>query len=177
MVKMNISPLWKRGVEGDLPAVYHQKSPLIPFYERTFKGQEMTYRRVDPTADCGIQVFGEDLKALFENAGLALFDLIADAGLVKSGLEYAIQVSGSDWPDLMVNWLRELLYFWTGKELLVKEIAVTEILEYRLSARLRVDTFSAARHRLNHEIKAVTYHRIQVTRTPAGWEAVVVFDV
>jgi len=137
----------------------------------------MTYRRMDPTADCGIQVFGKDLKALFENAGLALFDLIADISLVKSGFEYPIQVSGSDWPDLMVNWLRELLYFWTGKDLLVKEIEVTEILEFQLSARIGVDTFNAAQHRLNHEIKAVTYHRIQVTDTPTGWEAVVIFDV
>jgi SHS2 domain-containing protein len=132
---------------------------------------------MDPTADCGIQVFGKDLKALFENAGLALFDLIADINLVKSGFEYQIQVSGSDWPDLMVNWLRELLYFWTGKELLVKEIEVTEILEYQLRARIRVDAFNAVQHRLNHEIKAVTYHRIQVTNIPSGWDATVVFDV
>ena len=132
---------------------------------------------MDPTADCGIQVFGEDLKALFENAGLALFDLIADIRLVKSSFEYPIQVSGSDWPDLMVNWLRELLYFWTGKELLVKEIEVTEILEFQLRARIRVEPFNSAQHRLNHEIKAVTYHRIQVTNPPTGWEAIVIFDV
>lgn len=132
---------------------------------------------MDPTADCGIQVFGKDAKALFENAGLALFDLIADIHMVKPAFEHPVQVSGSDWPDLMVNWLRELLYFWTGKELLVKEIDVTEILEYHLSARIRVEPFNTMQHRLNHEIKAVTYHRIQVNHTPAGWEAVVVFDV
>jgi SHS2 domain-containing protein len=137
----------------------------------------MNYRRIDPTADCGIQVFGEDLKALFENAGQALFDLVADVSLVNPSVEYPVQVSGSDWPDLMVNWLRELLYFWTGKELLVKEIEVTEILEYQLSARLRIEAFNPKQHRLNHEIKAVTYHRIQVTKTPTGWEAIVVFDV
>ncbi len=137
----------------------------------------MIYRRMDPTADCGIQVFGKDLKALFNNAGLALFDLIADISLVKSGFEYPIQVSGSDWPDLMVNWLRELLYFWTGKELLVKEIEVTEIFEYQLTARIRADAYDSNLHRLNHEIKAVTYHRIQVTPSPTGWEATVVFDV
>jgi len=132
---------------------------------------------MDPTADCGIQVFGVDLKALFENAGLALFDLIADISLVKSGFAYPIQVSGSDWPDLMVNWLRELLYLWTGNELLAKVIEVVEISEYQLSARIHVDAFNAEQHRLNHEIKAVTYHRIQVTSTPTGWEAIVVFDV
>ncbi|MBI5592267.1 MAG: archease [Deltaproteobacteria bacterium] len=137
----------------------------------------MMYRRIDPTADCGIQVFGKDLKALFENAGLALFDLVADIRLVKPGPEYPVQASGSDWPDLMVNWLRELLYFWSGKELLVKEIEVLEIFEYQLSARIRVEPFDATRHRLNQEIKAVTYHRIQVTHLPTGWEAIVVFDV
>ncbi|MDO9109417.1 MAG: archease [Desulfatirhabdiaceae bacterium] len=137
----------------------------------------MTYRRVDPTADCGIQVSGRDLKALFENAGLALFDLIADISLVKSSFAYPVQVSGSDWPDLMVNWLRELLYLWTGKEMLVKEIEVMEILEYRLSAILRFDAFNATKHRLKHEIKAVTYHRIQVTQSTKGCEAIVIFDI
>lgn len=137
----------------------------------------MTYRRMDPTADCGIQVFGNDLKALFENAGMALFDLIADISLIESGLEYPVQVSGSDWPDLMVNWLRELLYLWTGKELMVKEIKVLEISEFKVSANISGEAFNINQHRLNHEIKAVTYHRIQVTQSPAGWEASVIFDV
>ena len=137
----------------------------------------MTYRRIDPTADCGIQVFGKDLKALFENAGIALFDLIADISLVKSGLEHSVQVSGSDWPDLMVNWLRELLYLWTGKELIVKEIDVLEISEFKVSANIRGEAFNTNLHRLNHEIKAVTYHLIHVTQSPAGWEASVIFDV
>jgi SHS2 domain-containing protein len=141
------------------------------------KGPEMSYRRIDPTADCGIQVFGKDLKALFENAGLALFDLIADIRLVESSFDYRVEVSGSDWADLLVNWLRELLYFWTVKELLVKEINVVKISEYQLSARIRADAYHAMQHRLNHEIKAVTYHRIQVTNTPTGWEAIIIFDV
>jgi SHS2 domain-containing protein len=132
---------------------------------------------MDPTADCGIQVFGNDLKALFENAGMALFDLIADISLIESGLEYPVQVSGSDWPDLMVNWLRELLYLWTGKELMVKEIKVLEISEFKVSANISGEAFNINQHRLNHEIKAVTYHRIQVTQSPAGWEASVIFDV
>ena len=137
----------------------------------------MPYKRIDPTADCGIQVVEKDLKTLFENAGLALFDLIADISRVNPAIEYPVQVTGSDWADLMVNWLRELLYYWSGKELLVKEIAVVEISEFQLSARIRVEAFNAGQHRLNHEIKAVTYHRIQVTNTSTGWEAIVVFDV
>jgi len=137
----------------------------------------MAYRRIDPTADCGIEVWGADIKSLFENAGLALFDLIADSDRMKPAMEYSIQVDGSDWADLMLNWLRELLYFWTGTELLVKEIDVMEIHEFQLSATIRLEPYDADRHRLNHEIKAVTYHRIQVRPSPEGWEAIVIFDV
>lgn len=137
----------------------------------------MRYRRMDPTADCGIQVFGKDVKALFENAGLALFDLIAGTNRMKTAVEIPVQVSGSDWADLMVNWLRELLYLWTGKELLIKEIEVEAISEHHLRAVLRADTFNSKKHRLNLDIKAVTYHRMMVSQTPDGWEAIVVFDV
>jgi SHS2 domain-containing protein len=137
----------------------------------------MPYKRIDPTADCGIEVWGADLKSLFQNAGLALFDLIADSGRIEPAMEDTIHVDGSDWADLMVNWLRELLYFWTGKEMLIKEIAVREIAEFRLSAAIRLEPYDPEKHLLNHEIKAVTYHGLQVTPFSDGWKSTIVFDV
>ena len=137
----------------------------------------MPYKRIDPTADCGIEVWGTDLKSLFQNAGLALFDLIADSGRIEPAMEDTVQVDGSDWADLMINWLRELLYFWTGKEMLIKEITVREIAEFRLSAAIRLEPYDPEKHRLNHEIKAVTYHSLQVTPFSDGWKATIVFDV
>ena len=38
---------------------------------------------LDHTADIGIIVYGEDLKALFENAGEAFFHLITDMKRVR----------------------------------------------------------------------------------------------
>jgi len=40
-----------------------------------------------------------------------------------------------------------------------------------------VDDYCPGRHVLKHEIKAVTYHQIQVSETESGWEARVIFDV
>ena len=40
----------------------------------------MRYKPIDHTADFGIHVFGKDEKSLFENAGLALFEVMIDAG-------------------------------------------------------------------------------------------------
>ncbi len=139
--------------------------------------KKLNYTLIDHTADYGIEVFGKDIKSLFENAGIALFDLISDTELLEAKNEFRIQVSGLDFPDLMVNWLREILYFWTGMEMLGKDIELIEITEFDLTALVRLDNFDKERHFINHEIKAVTYHGIDVRSIPGGWKATVILDV
>ncbi|WP_372677732.1 archease [Desulfosarcina sp.] len=46
-----------------------------------------------------------------------------------------------------------------------------------VSARVSTDRYQPGRHEILHEIKAVTYHQIEVSRTTNGWQAMVVFDV
>ena len=137
----------------------------------------MRYKLIDHTADFGIHVFGSSAEELFANAAFALFDLIAEMDAVKGLNEKTIHIKGDDWPDLMVNWLRELLYFWSGKEVLVKETDILTLSENELSAKIFIDPYDPDRHVINAEIKAVTYHQIQVSSSSSGWEARVIFDV
>jgi SHS2 domain-containing protein len=135
------------------------------------------YTLIDHTADFGIHVYGSDSKDLFANAAWALFDLITEMDQL-TGLESChIEVSGDDWSDLMVNWLREVLFLWNGKELLVKKARILSLSETELSATVECDAFNPDRHVIKTEIKAVTYHQIQVTSSPSGWEARIIFDV
>jgi SHS2 domain-containing protein len=135
------------------------------------------YSLIDHTADFGIHVYGLDSKELFANAAWALFDLITEMDQL-SGLDSCrIEVSGDDWCDLMVNWLREVLYLWNGKELLVKKVQILSLSETALTATLECDSFNPDRHVIKTEIKAVTYHQIQVTSSLHGWEAKIIFDI
>jgi len=135
------------------------------------------YELVDHTADLGVRVFGETAEALFANAAYALTDLITDPSLLVDKEEAALVIEGSDWADLMVNWLRELLYAWCGHEKLVQRVRIVSLTQGRLEARVWYDAYAADRHVLRHEIKAVTYHQIRVATTRKGWEAQVIFDV
>ena len=137
----------------------------------------MRYELIDHTADFGIHVFGSDSTDLFANAALAMFDLIAEMDTVEGRDAHTVQITGADWPDLMVNWLRELLYFWAGRGLLVKTVDISSISETGMSARVWVDPYDPDRHVVKTEIKAVTYHQIQVESGPSGWEAKIIFDV
>jgi SHS2 domain-containing protein len=137
----------------------------------------MKYRLIDHTADFGIHVFGSDVKDLFSNAAFAMFDQLTIVNDLHLEKESKIHVTGSDWPDLMINWLRELLYLWTGKERLVGRVNIFSISEYELSATVKFDPYCSNRHAITTDIKAVTYHQIQVNKVANGWESKIIFDV
>jgi SHS2 domain-containing protein len=137
----------------------------------------LKYELIDHTADLGIHVFGSDPGDLFTNAALAMFDQIIDVKLSSGARKHRIRVTGADWADLMVNWLRELLYLLTVRELLVAAVDISSISESKLSADVATLEFDAALHPLKNEIKAVTYHQIKVVQSATGWEAQVIFDI
>ena len=137
----------------------------------------MKYRIIDHTADLGLHVFGADPSELFATAARAMFDIMVSPNSVHAERFFPLKVEGADWPDLMVNWLRELLYLWSGKGLLVHSVDILDIGAHRITADVAVDTYDPVRHALGSEIKAVTYHQITVKRKLTGWEARIIFDV
>ena len=122
----------------------------------------MKYRVFDHTADFGIQVFGRSAQEVFIQAAYAMMEQIVNRRELEVKFEHQLVVKGFDWPDLMVNWLREILFLWSGNEWLVKGIRIKTISENQLSAVLKIDVYSAKRHVIKNEIKAITYHQLQL---------------
>ena len=135
------------------------------------------YTLLDHTADLRIRVTGSDMADLFANAGMALADLICDPQTLTAQDPTILHASGDDPADLLVNFLRELLFQFSGDERLIKAIQILDISDTALTARLATDRYTQARHTLRHEIKAVTYHQVAVEATGDGWQATVVFDI
>lgn len=137
----------------------------------------MSFETIDHTADLAVRVWSPNLPGLFAEAARAMTSLMADPASVESRETVPISAEGADAADLLVNWLREILYLWHGRELLTAEVDILEIGETRIRSRLGCDFYDPARHEIRHELKAVTYHDLRVEPTSDGWEAVVVFDV
>lgn len=136
-----------------------------------------TYRPIDHTADLGIEVSGKSEKELYRNAGIAVHDMIADLRRVQPREVRKITVEGRDREDLLVNFLREILYLYNGEHWLLRKLTIGRMGEGRIEATLRGEPFDPSRHGHKHEIKAVTYHQAEVKETPRGWKARVIFDV
>ena len=103
------------------------------------KIETVPYKLIDHTADFGIHVLGHNLKNLFENAALAIFDLLTDLKTLKGQKHLELTLNGEDRPDLMVNWLRELLYLWTGRQILVKKADILFISETFYTCSFKID--------------------------------------
>jgi len=132
---------------------------------------------LDHTADIGIIVHGENLKALFENAGKGFFHLITDLRKVKRRVERRVHLEGESLDRLMVDWLSELLYLHDVENLLFKEFKVESVGGDGLKATVKGEPFQDGVHVIKTEVKAVTYHQIEVRQETGGWRAQVILDL
>jgi SHS2 domain-containing protein len=132
---------------------------------------------LDHTADIGIIVHGENLKALFENAGKGFFHLITDLRKVKRRVERRVSLEGESLDRLMVDWLSELLYLHDVENLLFKEFKVESVGEDGLKATVKGEAFQDGVHAIKTEVKAVTYHQIEIRQETGGWRAQVILDL
>jgi SHS2 domain-containing protein len=137
----------------------------------------MPYRTIDHTADLGIVVQAVSVESLLKEAARALSELIVGKRVFKSVEEIRISVSGSDWPDLMINWLRELLYQWNGKNRVPGPVDIRKMERFALEAAVMVDNTPCEPHDVLNDIKAVTYHQISVENQAADWQARIIFDI
>ena len=132
---------------------------------------------IDHTADLGIMVRGENLKHLFEEAAKSMMYITLKVKRTKKGEIIKLSVAGYDLADLMVRWLGEILYQFEGEHKLVTNVGIDFISPSHLDATLEMVSFDPNLHEILREIKAVTYHQIEVVEKGKHWEARIIFDL
>ena len=135
------------------------------------------YSLEEHTADLCLKVTGKSLEALFENAALALVDLIIPVEGLCPLQTVNLAASGEDITDVMVNFLREILYLVNGKGLAPCRIEIERLLPAEIEAKVGVDETGLAAQGMIQEIKAVTYHGACVEEKNGVWQARLIMDV
>jgi SHS2 domain-containing protein len=132
---------------------------------------------IDHTADLGIMVRGKDLKHLFEQAAQSMMSIAFKGKRTNKSEIIKLSVAGYDLADLMVRWLGEILYQFEGEHKLVTNVEIDFISPSYLDATLEMVSFDPNIHEILREIKAVTYHQIEVVEKDKHWEARIIFDL
>jgi len=135
------------------------------------------FETIEHTADIGIAVRATTQRDLFETAAEAMFSFLIDPVEVESRAWRERRVEADDVEGLLVAWLNDLLVLLAGGEFVPKLFVVDEMTDRRLSATVHGEPVDRTKHHFKLDIKAATYHMLQVSKTDDGWSARIIFDV
>ncbi len=119
------------------------------------------YQIIDHTADILIRTSGKTMDEAFENAAYALFDTMCDASTVEPLKIKKVECEAPDLEQLLVDWLSRLLFLCDVDDMLFSDFQVN-VTGTRLTARIRGEKLDADKHQLKTDVKAITYHMLEV---------------
>lgn len=122
------------------------------------------YELIEHTADVGVKAYGKTVAEAFEHAAEGMFDIITDESTIEPVGQYDITLEAPDREQLLVDWLSHLLFLNGAHELVFGKFQVT-LSGNHLSASVFGEKYDTKKHRMGVEIKAVTYHMLQVHET------------
>jgi SHS2 domain-containing protein len=85
------------------------------------------YRITKHQNELAVRISGNSQADLFANSAFALFDVMTDPTTVETKERIPLEIEGTDRDDLMVNWMRELLYLYQGSGYLLKEFKISQV--------------------------------------------------
>ena len=133
------------------------------------------FEEVAHTADLEIRAWGKDLVSLFIAAAEGMLHLsgVEDYEEGFSSIREKISLDAMDNEGLLILFLEELLYRLTEDYMLfdIEKLVLDD--NFSLTAELKGTQIRA----YQRDIKAVTYHRLNITETEAGYSVNIVFDI
>jgi len=127
-----------------------------------------SFEFLEHTADAYIAAYGRDLAEAFENAAVAMFEVMTEVETVSPDMEDYVEVEAEDEYALLYSWLEALLVKSEIKEMLYSRFKVLDMPKtsegFRLKAEIWGERFNSEKHVQKVGVKAVTYHRMEIIK-------------
>lgn len=120
--------------------------------------------------DAVIEAYGSTMEESFEFAALGLCNTMVDLGTVVPKLRLNISASGHDAVSLLFDWLDKVMLLLVAEGIVMSEfkVEITRNDSYSLEGVARGEKLDLDRHHYKVEIKAVTYHEMEVKEDKSG---------
>ena len=123
---------------------------------------------LEHTADVYIRAYGKLMEEAYENAALAMFEVMTDSDKITQVQEETLEVEAEDQYALLYNWLEALLVKFETENMLFSKFQITNWVEtdetFKFKAKIWGEKFDPQKHPQRVGVKAVTYHRMVIIR-------------
>ena len=131
----------------------------------------------DHTADVGLAGRADSLGELFEALAEGLGGVICSREQVQALQRRAVSAHSEDVEALGVDFLCEVLRVIQVEHFVVASVAVGRISDNSVTAELLGEPYDPGRHELKTEVKAITYHQLEIRRDVGTWRGRVIIDI
>ncbi|MCX7770369.1 MAG: archease [Proteobacteria bacterium] len=131
----------------------------------------------DTTGDVGINVFGNNLKEIFEQAAIGLFSFFTDLESIEENIIKTVSIDAESYENLLIKWLNELIFLFDVEGFIGKRVKINNLNEKSLTAKIMGDLFDEKKHSQGILIKAATYHKLKLEKKNKVWSASILFDI
>lgn len=138
-------------------------------FTKSDSDESLKYEFFDVTADVGFKAYGETLDIAFANAAIAMFEVITDTSTIEHKIIKKIKIEAEDECSTLYEWLSELLFLHDTENLVFSKFNVKiyqklgkEKKAFYLEALAFGEKFNPEIHEKRSEVKAVTYHMMEV---------------
>lgn len=139
------------------------------------------YEYFDVTADIGFHAYGKTIEEGFENSGLAMFNVITNTKKVSTTITKKIAIESEDLVSLLYQYLEELLFLHEVDFLLFSEFKVKSIdnhfNNYKLISEVKGEEIDWSKHERKSEVKAVTFHLMEIKKNKENYDLRVILDL
>jgi SHS2 domain-containing protein len=135
---------------------------------------------LEHTADIGIIAYGKTKREVFINAAKGMFEIISgDTKNLKENFYDKIELEADNLEGLLFAWLNELLYIGETKLVILNKFEIKDLSNNKIEAEVRGMKINRLVCKIEREIKAVTYHRLEIKKDEESglWRAQVIFDI
>ncbi|UCG01677.1 MAG: archease [Candidatus Heimdallarchaeota archaeon] len=137
----------------------------------------MPYEYFEHQADIGIRGKGKTLAEAFEQAALAMFEIMVETKDLKIDQPQLVEVEGNDLNELLIAWLSELLFLKDVEGKMFSKFTIESIDKNKLVAKIYGEPIDSSRHKLKLEVKAATYTQLFIEKKDNYWIAQCLVDV
>ncbi|MFZ0390820.1 MAG: archease [Calditrichia bacterium] len=139
------------------------------------------FQFIEHTADVAIRVCGNTAEDLFEAAFRGWLKIVSGSSKIHREKQQQIQIAADSPEELLVEFLSEINFLLTARRWITGGFSQLEIKQqgsgWRLMATIFGMKLQPGVHKIKTEIKAVTFHQLEIRQQGEVLETTIVFDV
>lgn len=139
------------------------------------------FKILSHTADIALDVRAANLESLFSEAARGWKEMVFEDSETRPAETRGIQLSSPEIEDLLVQWLSELNYLLTVRQWVFHQSERFSLQQsgavWRLDAQVCGEALAPERHYIYFDIKAVTYHQLEIRQSGGEYQVRIVFDI